>query len=129
MLLEDNFEGSDLIKNYFLISGIYDLREIWKNPAMDSNDLLKLDETSVMELSPILSRSLSSNKDTFIHILYGEHDSPSFKSQSIAYGKFLESLKFNVKVEDFPNWDHFEIVEELSRKESKIIEYIFSYFN
>lgn len=117
-------EEFDLIKQVYLISGVYDLREIWKNPAMDENDTLKLNEKDLVELSPILTRSFSEKFNPIIHILYGEHDSPSFKNQSIAYAEYLKYSGFEVSLEEFPNYDHFEIVEELSRRESRIGEYI-----
>ncbi|KAL5277828.1 AFMID family protein [Megaselia abdita] len=127
MLLKSDFENHCLIKNYFLISGIYDLRPIWKNPAMDGNGELKLNIQTVESLSPVLLKEFCNNHKPLIHILYGENDSPSFKEQSRVFGKYLEKFEIKVLEKEFSEYDHFKIVEELSRKESDITKYIFKY--
>lgn len=129
MLLQTDFPDHFLIKNYFLISGIYDLREIWKNPAMDENDELKLNNIDVEMLSPILFKEFCRTYKPIIHILYGENDSPRFKVQSTTFGKHLRKFRFQVLQREFDDWDHFEIVEELSSSESEITKYILEYTN
>lgn len=124
MLLQSDFHNNFLIKNYYLISGIYDLREVWKNPAIDGDQVLKLTDQDVELLSPVLFKDFSHTYKPSIHILYSENDSPSFKKQSLAFAKHLKQFGFEVLEKEFHDWDHFEIVEELSRKESKITEYI-----
>lgn len=127
MLLNEDFQGHSLIKNYFLISGIYDLREIWKNPAMDENEQLKLNEEDVELLSPVLFKEFCKAHKPLLHILYAENDSDSFKGQSVAFRKHVENVGFEVLEKQFDDWDHFEIVEELSRKESRISKYMMKY--
>lgn len=95
---------------------------------MDEKGILKLNEEDVVSLSPILFKEFSRKVKPMVHILFGEHDSPSFKGQSLAFGKFVEKFRFAVSVKKFNKWDHFEIVEELSRAGSDITKYIFNYF-
>lgn len=129
MFLELDIEHEFLIKNYFLISGLYDLREIFRNSPMDGNGQLKLTEEDVKLLSPVLFEDVCKTHKPLVHVLYGENDSPSFKGQSRAFARHLATFGFGVKEKQFQNCDHFEIVEELSRRTSEISNYIFKYIS
>ncbi|XP_055904129.1 kynurenine formamidase [Eupeodes corollae] len=116
--------NSNLIKDFYLISGIYDLRELHKVNAANPNNVLSLDEESAVRLSPILFELHKSAVNIKVYVLFGEHDSSVFKKQSKDFCKRLESENIPTKQSELLEHDHFTIIEELRNEDSSIMGFI-----
>ncbi|XP_037300174.1 kynurenine formamidase-like isoform X1 [Manduca sexta] len=107
----DNTPGSHRLQGAFLISGLYDLRE-----------LVHTSYNKVLQLPYEWSVPLSPQFDCFTHlqarklrlyILAAQKDSSTFKKQSREFYELLQNtcLIQNMYLEIKDNMDHFEIVE------------------
>ncbi|CAH4017108.1 kynurenine formamidase isoform X1 [Pieris brassicae] len=107
----DNTPGTQRLQGAFLISGVYDLRELVHTSI---NDAVQLPAEWAVPLSPQF--------DCFVHlqvrrvrvfILAGQNDSPTFKKQSREYFELLHNtcLMQNMYLEIKDDMDHFDIVE------------------
>uniref|UniRef100_U5ES04 Putative kynurenine formamidase n=1 Tax=Corethrella appendiculata TaxID=1370023 RepID=U5ES04_9DIPT len=122
MLNDKNFYNSlsgnqiNLIKNVYLISGIYDLTEIQHLEATNPDNILSLNDKSVQKLSPIYQNyEHYSRRGIKFHIFVAEYESNVFKEQS---KQFCDLLKndgiINANYWLLEGLDHFNIVENLS---------------
>ncbi|XP_055849412.1 kynurenine formamidase [Episyrphus balteatus] len=116
--------NANLIKDIFLISGIYDLREMRQTNAANPNNVLSLDEESAKRLSPALLEFSKSAVNIKIHVIFGEHDSEVFKKQSTEFFKQLEKQNLALEYSEVMDHDHFTIIEELRNSESSIMNFI-----
>ncbi|XP_016890581.1 kynurenine formamidase isoform X2 [Cynoglossus semilaevis] len=100
------------IKGALLVSGIYDLLPILSTYV---NEPLKMTEEDAVRNSPSLlvpqlKLSLSSCQ---IVVAFAENDSPEFRRQSVEYYNKLKESEISVTMEDVPNTDHFNVIEQL----------------
>lgn len=100
------------IKGAFLVSGIYDLLPILSTYV---NEPLKMTEEVAIRNSPsqLVRQLKDSSSNCDIVVAVAQKDSPEFRKQSEDYYKALESSGLKVKLEDVPNTDHFNIIEQL----------------
>ncbi|XP_055773606.1 kynurenine formamidase-like isoform X2 [Salvelinus fontinalis] len=101
------------IKGAFLVSGIYDLLPILSTYV---NEPLKMTEEVALRNSPsqLVPQLKLSSSDCDIVVAVAQNDSPEFRKQSEDYYKALESTEgLKVTLEDVPNTDHFNIIEQL----------------
>ncbi|XP_065356473.1 kynurenine formamidase [Calliphora vicina] len=119
-----------LIDQIYLISGVYDLRELWKLNSCNANNILSLNAENAIELSPLCWLY---NKDLIceyqkqglmVHVLVGENDSERFKKQAQEYCSKLKELKLEAVYKEFDNYDHYDIIEECANSKSAISRYI-----
>lgn len=107
----DSCPGSDRLQGAFLISGIYDLREIVHTSV---NHAVQLPTEWAVSLSPMFDcfRHLQARR-VRLYILAGQYDSPTFKKQSREFYELLHNtcLMQNMYLEIKDNLDHFDIVE------------------
>ncbi|KAJ3614222.1 hypothetical protein NHX12_017796 [Muraenolepis orangiensis] len=101
------------INGALLVSGIYDLLPIL---STDVNELVKMTEEVALRNSPmkLLPELKQSSPNCNIVVAVAEHDSPEFRKQSEEYYRDLKELGLNVLLEDVPNTDHFNIIEQLT---------------
>lgn len=127
-LLDTNFAYKNLIKHFILISGIYDLKEVWNTTALkdlsNTDNPLGLDDESAIELSPMYFKCFI-KYDADFHLLVGKYEAPSFHGQAKVFGDILKSIGYSVNLRVFPEYDHFDIVHLMKDKESDITKYIF----
>ncbi|XP_070965637.1 kynurenine formamidase isoform X1 [Oncorhynchus clarkii lewisi] len=128
------------IKGAFLVSGIYDLLPIlstyvneplkmtegqlrktsssanhWK-PGQREDIFQVLDREVALRNSPsqLVPQLKLSSSNCDIVVAVAQKDSPEFRKQSQDYYKTLESTEgLKVTLEDVPNTDHFNIIEQL----------------
>lgn len=103
--------GSQRLQGAFLVSGVYDLRDLVKTYV---NELVKLPQEKAIEMSPMFDDYTHlRNKNLRIYVLAGQNDSPTFKKQSRDfYDKLQNSISSqNVYLEIKDKLDHFDIVE------------------
>ncbi|XP_036442754.1 kynurenine formamidase isoform X1 [Colossoma macropomum] len=100
------------IKGAFLVSGIYDLLPILSTYV---NEPLKMTEEVALRNSPsrLVPQLKASSSACEIVIAVGQNDSPEFRKQSEDYFKSVETAGLKVTLEDIPNTDHFNIIEQL----------------
>lgn len=127
-LLNTDLENKDLIKNFILVSGIYDLKEIWHTKALSdlssTENPLGLNEESALELSPMYFKEFVKYNAVF-HLLTGKYEAPSFHGQAEVFGEILEKNGFTVHLHVFPEYDHFDVVHFMKDAESEITKYLF----
>lgn len=127
-ILETDYELKDLIKHFFLISGPYDLREIWNLKTCRSitnvNNPLKLDDESASRLSPMLFKNFVKGYQCEFHLAAGKHEAPSFFGQAKAFANVLLDNNFKVFLHEFPNNDHFDIAHAMNTEDSDVTKYI-----
>ncbi|XP_059047471.1 kynurenine formamidase isoform X2 [Achroia grisella] len=103
--------GSSRLQAAFLISGIYDLREVIHTSV---NDAIQLPDEWAIPMSPQFDcYTHLQRRRTRIYILAGQNDSPTFKRQSREFYEVLHNtcLMQNMYLEIKDDMDHFDIVE------------------
>ncbi|XP_052753879.1 kynurenine formamidase isoform X2 [Galleria mellonella] len=103
--------GSSRLRGAFLVSGVYDLRELTHTTV---NDAVQLPNEWAIPLSPQFdSYTHLQERKVRIYILAGQNDSPTFKRQSREFYELLHNtcLMQNMYLEIKDNMDHFDIVE------------------
>ncbi|XP_018795228.1 PREDICTED: kynurenine formamidase [Bactrocera latifrons] len=116
--------------SFFLISGVFDLRELWNLPSVNPANILNLDLVSAEELSPICWKldeefiELAKQIQIRIHVLVAENDSETFKGQSLAFTKKLRETGLEIEFKLFEGYDHFDIIENVPVKGSEINTYL-----
>lgn len=120
----------DLIDQLFLISGLYDLRELYSLQACNPQNILNLNAENAKDLSPIcwpynevLIRKYI-QQDVVVHVLVAENDSEVFKKQSNDLHNLFKAAALNVVYKEFEKYDHFDIIEECINRKSDISKYI-----
>lgn len=114
----DSTEGSQRLQGAFLISGIFDLREVVHTSV-----------NLAVQLPVEWSVPLSPQFDCFTHlqarrvrvyILAGQNDSATFKRQSREFYELLHNtcLMQNMYLEIKDNYDHFDIVECFAQEDN-----------
>lgn len=111
------------IDSIHLISGIYDLSEL-QYTNNNENNILSIDSANVDELSPLRFDFIKWPKHHIgINIYVGQYESPTFIRQSIELYLRL-STEPGVDFQLLSEYDHFEIVEHLSRETHEITKRI-----
>lgn len=128
--LDKNFINSidELVNiNTFFISGIYDLSELWKLKTANENNILSLDESNCLKLSPHFYSFSHLQNRNLSHLIYvGEYESQKFKEQSKNFSEALKNQLPDRKVQFkiVENCDHFDIVEKLSQSDYEMTRII-----
>lgn len=120
-------ERRQKVRVVFFISGVYDLRELWKLDPVNPNNIFGLTTESATELSPILwpwPADSPSWSGVQLHVIAAEHESVTFIEQSRVFAKNLEEAGFNVIFKLFDKYDHFDIIEETVIDNSRITSYL-----
>ncbi|KAL4706873.1 hypothetical protein ACJJTC_010107 [Scirpophaga incertulas] len=107
----ESLPGKELLQGAFLISGVYDLRDLVRTSV---NQALQLPDEWAVSLSPMFDdyKKLY-RRNMRIYIIAGENDSPTFKKQSREFYEHLlkVSRTKNMYLEIKDGMDHFNIVE------------------
>lgn len=119
-ILLNRISGSLRIDSIYLISGVYDLKEL-QYTNNNENNILSIDNSNVDQLSPLKFDFTGqwSKQDININIYVGQYDSPTFIRQSMELSlRFSNGFKVDFQL--LKDYDHFEIVEDLSEKSYEI---------
>ncbi|XP_006824641.1 kynurenine formamidase-like [Saccoglossus kowalevskii] len=102
----------NIIKGLLLVSGVFDLQPIVKTYV---NEPLNLDEAEAIRLSPLchIKEACLHSKHCKVIVSVGEHDSPSFRTQSREYAKLLKDVGFDIKFKEVEDKDHYNVVHDL----------------
>lgn len=128
-ILDTPYKHKNLIKHFILISGIYDLSEIWNTKACAAisgvENPLGLTALSAKELSPMFYEKFADFSADF-YLFTGKFEAPSFFGLAKAFKKVLEKHRFKVTQYVFPEYDHFDIVHSMKDRDSSIMKFVFS---
>lgn len=116
---------TSIVKSLYLISGIYDLSEARYVPTVNPNNILSLNDSNAVALSPIhfnFNRWVTAQSDYIIPAIYfyvAANDPPKLIEQSHFMNEMLTTQYHLSKCRFIlmNNYDHFDIVEELSKSE------------
>lgn len=127
-LLGIDYKHKNLVKHYILISGVYDLTEIWETKTCSSisgvNNPLGLTAETMKANSPVYYSRFTKHLADF-HLIYGKYETPSCHGHAEAFKKVLETHNFKVHQYEFPTYDHFDIAHSMKDEDSPITQYIF----
>lgn len=118
-------ETFKLMKNIYLISGVYDLRELKDTKSINRDNLLSLTDNNVKELSPLL-QSFNHLHGYKINIICytGGNESPTMQQQTRDFVAHLKITTIDAHFTIVDDMDHFNIVERLSEKTYEITRQI-----
>lgn len=121
--------GSDkfqLIKNIYLISGVYDLSELRSTKCVNRDNLLLINDENVNSLSPIKQKfdQLKKFKHIKIDAFVGGDESASLMRQSREFIALLKQSKIPANFHLLDGYDHFNIAEKLSEANYEITQII-----
>ncbi|XP_055549494.1 kynurenine formamidase [Wyeomyia smithii] len=111
--------GSDirLIKDLYLISGVYVLEELRYTKAVNANNLLGLDQSKAINLSPLhLQYTHLAGLNLRLHFYVAENDSAKFKQMTGNMCIHMQNCGIGYTLAQLPGLDHFDIVEKLSEE-------------
>ncbi|XP_026314689.1 kynurenine formamidase isoform X2 [Hyposmocoma kahamanoa] len=114
----ENTLGSKRLQGAFLISGVYDLREIVHTKI---NDRVQLPHEWAISLSPQFDDYAHLQvRRVRLYIIAAQYDSPTFKKQSRDFYELLHNtcLMQNMYFEIKDGMDHFNIVEYLTNDDN-----------
>lgn len=104
-----------LVKNIYLISGIYDVSELRKTQSANRDNLLSITDENVDALSPIKqSYEHLKNFNITFDAYVGGDESPTIQRQSREFVALLKLSKLQANFHLMEGLDHFSIVEKLS---------------
>ncbi len=111
------------IDSIYLISGVFDLTDL-QYTTVNQDNILSIDNSNVDQLSPLkfnLTEWSTKLQQIKINIYVGEYETPTFVKQSMEM--FLRFTKgFRVRMRVVAGHDHFNIVEDLSRKKYELTQ-------
>ncbi|XP_059618741.1 kynurenine formamidase [Phlebotomus argentipes] len=113
----------ELIRDVYLLSGVFDLRELRHTEAANSKNLLAITDDNVTALSPALASFLHLGTESvnFTIVVTG-NESQSYLKMSEDMRDALHGGTNLVRFYLLPNKDHFDIVEQLNDKEEYLTE-------
>lgn len=114
-----------LVKNIYLISGVYDVSELRKTKSANGGNLLSITDDNVDTLSPIKQNfdHLKGHNITFDAFVGGD-ESPTLQKQSREFVAHLKQAKLHATYHLMDGLDHFNIVEKLSEINYEITQRI-----
>lgn len=113
-LLRTASNSYNRLHSLFLISGVYDLRDL-RETSINCNNMLSLSDDNVLSLSPAMFDYSGWPSNLNVEIFVGQNDSPTFITQSKNLHNLLQDTsKLHSTYTIVPDCDHFELVELLS---------------
>lgn len=110
--LGDKFK---LLKNIYLISGIFDVSELRNTEVLNLENLLSITDENVQQLSPVkLDFKHLTKYDLVFDAYVGSDESPTFQKQSREFVAHLKKEKLHANYHLMEGLDHYSIVEKLS---------------
>lgn len=108
-------EKFKLVRNIYLVSGVYDVSELRNSKSANRDNLLSITDANVDALSPI-KRSFDHLKNCKITFdaYVGSEESPALQKQTREFVAHLKQAKLHANFHLMEGLDHFNIVEKLS---------------
>lgn len=118
-------EKFELLKNIYMISGIYDVSELRNTTAVNRDNILSITDENVDFLSP-MKHQFGHLQDYSIYFdaYVGSDESPTLQKQSRQFIAHLKLAKLHAKYHLVADADHFNITEKLSQKDYEITQTI-----
>uniref|UniRef100_A0A182MAI7 Kynurenine formamidase n=1 Tax=Anopheles culicifacies TaxID=139723 RepID=A0A182MAI7_9DIPT len=125
-MLDQSFQSAvgeelALLKDVYLISGVYNVQELRYTKSVNKDNLLGIDDGNAKRLSPLFASydHLRSTGMQF-HVYVAQHDSDVFREMSSKMSERLQSFGLRCDLNVLPNLDHFDIVENLASSDYAI---------
>lgn len=104
-----------LVKNIYLISGVYDVSELRNTESANRDNLLSISDENAASLSPVKQsfdqlKNFNITFDAFV----GGDESPTLQRQSREFVAHLKQTKLHANFHLMDGLDHFNIAEKLS---------------
>lgn len=118
-LIVEAYPKIGLIRTVYPISGVFDLTELRFTDVANPNNILGLHDSNVIEYSPMFyDFSKWDSVPVRIKLFVGEYETPRFIQQSSDFQKQVttgcaSADKCTIRL--IPNYDHFNIVSDLSK--------------
>lgn len=123
-LLRTSPNSLNRLHSLFLISGVYDLKDL-RETSINCNNLLSLSDANVTSLSPAMFNYSGWPNNLNVQIFVGQNDSPTFITQSKNLHNLLrDTSKLCSTFTIVPDCDHFDLVELLSNPTYQITKSI-----
>ncbi|XP_053667140.1 kynurenine formamidase [Anopheles marshallii] len=129
-MLDESFQSAvgeelNLLKDVYLISGVYNVQELRYTRSVNNGNLLGINDDNAKRLSPMFANydHLRSTGIKF-HVYAGQHDSDVFRDMSSKMNDRLKSFGLSSDLNVLPNLDHFDIVEHLASSDYTITKAI-----
>jgi len=120
----------EVFGGFFFISGVFDLIPLVSTYI---NEPLGMTISIAKNQSPLHRDNndyWSELKHVPILCVHAEHDSPPFHDQNRRYGSYLKKIGFdNVRVIQLNNFDHFDCIEQLEKKDQPLTTMILKIIN
>uniref|UniRef100_A0A182QFV9 Kynurenine formamidase n=1 Tax=Anopheles farauti TaxID=69004 RepID=A0A182QFV9_9DIPT len=120
-MLDQTFQNAvgeefSLLKDVYLISGVYNVQELRYTASVNKDNLLGINDTNAKRLSPLFTNydHLRSATGLRFHVYIAQHDSDVFREMSTKMNEHLKTYRLNSELTVLPNLDHFDIVESLA---------------
>lgn len=124
-MIERLGEKFELLKNIYLISGIYDVSELRKTTSVNRDNILSITDENLDFLSPVKHQfGHLQDYSIFFDIYVGSDESPTLQKQSREFAAHLKMAKLHAKYHLIADVDHFSITENLSTKDYEITQTI-----
>uniref|UniRef100_A0A182RG95 Kynurenine formamidase n=1 Tax=Anopheles funestus TaxID=62324 RepID=A0A182RG95_ANOFN len=119
-MLDKSFQSAvgeelNLLKDVYLISGVYNVQELRYTKSVNRDNLLGINDANAKRLSPLFASydHLRSSGLKF-HVYVAQHDSDVFREMSSKMNDRLKSFGLKSDLNVLPDLDHFDIVENLA---------------
>ncbi|UJR25217.1 hypothetical protein I4U23_006569 [Adineta vaga] len=117
----------EIFAGFFLISGVYDLIPLVSTYINQPLGMTTLTAQNISSLYRIKDDYWSALNNVAILCVHGQYDPPSFHEQNRRYGSYLEQIGFtNVKILQMDNFDHFDVIEQLEKRDQPLTQMILS---
>lgn len=104
--------AASAVSGAVLVSGVYDLAPV---AASYVNDLARLDDDEVAELSPL---AVSPWRDVPVHVVVGGDEPDQFRRQTAELAEAWRAPNSRLTTHVAPGRDHFDILDELTVRAS-----------
>lgn len=122
-LVQIDHSNLSIIKSLHLIASVYDLNELRHSNAINPNNILSITEENWKILSPHYFSFIkwAANDKLMIRLYIGDADTPKLIEQTKNIQKIFQQFNINNQSKILKNFDHFDIVEELSNEQHEIV--------
>ncbi|XP_307845.5 kynurenine formamidase [Anopheles gambiae] len=111
-----------LLKDVYLISGVYNVQELRYTKSVNKDNLLGINDANAKSLSPLYAsyehlRPIVEQQQggaLRFHVYVAEHDSDVFREMAVKMSELLRSYGMRCDLSVLPGLDHFDIVEKLA---------------
>lgn len=120
-----------IVRSIYLIAGVYDLSELRYSNAINPNNILSITDANCRKLSPYFFdytawTAITSGTEFIVHLYIGDSDAPNLANHTNEMHNILTRNRCANELIILNDFDHFNIVEQLSNGKHEIVAAIVS---